>query len=470
MKPERSSATLNLILWIAIAIAVFQIFQRIGFEWSGVHNSDSPIYSTVGRGILNGLIPYRDLFETKPPGIFLLHAVSLYFTDSDIVLRLLQIIILLATPFVVSYSTNANRAVAFLFGSILGLYLAYESGEMQVESYGVFFCLLFILGSKVPRKRVRLALQTLCLIGAIGMKEPFILSILASVLVLEPRKVSQSFLVPLAIAVPVGTLAMHILGYLTPYVQIYLSFMTGFWTHRIGSPLVRGFNVLKTAVNLWDFSPFLLILVVLLIVGCFWHLRKDKLAAAGLVAAIYLASFAVGTGGDYVSHHFIFALPLYAALFVQVSRSFDARYTVAIAALCVVFHAQTSYAERIQQVKDEDTEARQMAVIVDALLDNCLIDRYRIVGDAPNPFYGYTKHSPLGRAFMQYSLYMYETGFKDSFVQSVMAADVIITAKTSRPIPDALSKYIGQAFTSEQPRCAKDILKDASQINVLFRK
>jgi hypothetical protein len=39
--------------------------------------SDYLLYTVVGRGILNGLTPYIDLFESKPPGMFLLAAVSL---------------------------------------------------------------------------------------------------------------------------------------------------------------------------------------------------------------------------------------------------------------------------------------------------------------------------------------------------------------------------------------------------------
>src|SRR4051794_22424694 len=39
--------------------------------------SDAQLYLAMGRGWANGLYFYRDLFESKPPGVFLLAAVAI---------------------------------------------------------------------------------------------------------------------------------------------------------------------------------------------------------------------------------------------------------------------------------------------------------------------------------------------------------------------------------------------------------
>lgn len=46
-------------------------------------DSDVLLYFAAGRGILNGLSPYIDIFETKPPGMFLLSALSLRVTGDE---------------------------------------------------------------------------------------------------------------------------------------------------------------------------------------------------------------------------------------------------------------------------------------------------------------------------------------------------------------------------------------------------
>lgn len=459
------------IVWLSIAIAAIQIGQRVGFELSGVHNTDAPIFAAVGRGILHGLTPYQDLFETKPPGIFFLYAASLRLFDTDLLVRLLQVLVLLSLPFIIAFSSSKQRMVSFLFGSVLSLYLAYESGEMQVETFGVFFSALYIFSFlRMSDARLQCALGSLCIAGAIGMKEPFILSILASVLIFAPKQIHKLFLLPFIIATAIGAMFMAVTGYLLPYLKIYLPYMVGFNSHRAGSPVIRGFNLFKIVSNLWGFSPFLALLIGGLLIVCIYRFYREKnwVHLAAILLATYFVSFAVGTGGDYMSHHFMFAVPAYITLFILSLNFIDVRYAIPVFFLSVVFHAQTSYAARLKQIRTEDAKAIQAAQILDDVLDRCKINRYRIVGDIPVPIYGYTRHSPLGNSFFQYSLYVYETGFKDSFVESVMNAKLIIMGRKSRYLPPPLLQYIKDNFTTSQPSCAENA--SMQDMVLLFRR
>ena len=51
--------------------------------WRVRISGDLNLYFSVGRGLLNHLQPYADLFEDKPPGIFFLSALSLALTGDN---------------------------------------------------------------------------------------------------------------------------------------------------------------------------------------------------------------------------------------------------------------------------------------------------------------------------------------------------------------------------------------------------
>src|SRR4051794_25138269 len=77
--PNRRSLNHVGVLLIALAFlnGSHELTLRLLYELQVPVHGDSAIYFTIGRGIVHGLVPYRDLFETKPPGVFLLAALSL---------------------------------------------------------------------------------------------------------------------------------------------------------------------------------------------------------------------------------------------------------------------------------------------------------------------------------------------------------------------------------------------------------
>src|SRR5436305_907466 len=62
-------------------IALFA--RRAEFYLSLPILGDANVYFAMGRGWLHGLAPYRDLFEIKPPLIFLVAALSLGLTGTN---------------------------------------------------------------------------------------------------------------------------------------------------------------------------------------------------------------------------------------------------------------------------------------------------------------------------------------------------------------------------------------------------
>src|SRR4051812_23211174 len=86
-------AWLSWVAWSVIALCAIQILT---FSFG----RDQTIYSLVGEGVLHGKMPYRDLWDFKPPGIFLVFAFAQgLFGRGMIAIRLLEVIGMLATVF-----------------------------------------------------------------------------------------------------------------------------------------------------------------------------------------------------------------------------------------------------------------------------------------------------------------------------------------------------------------------------------
>lgn len=233
-------SALSIILVVAALLAIMALASRISTPWQvGRYGGDLGAYFTVGRGILNGLVPYRDLFETKPPGIFLLAALSLRLTGGDNLYLAAHLVAVVGVPlallaFAIRESRGRSRLrrlnlclFAWVTGAALALYTFQRGEGYQTEDIGAFFAVLYLLFVCWERERLsasRTVLASLCLLGALGMKEPFVLAILgAALLVAEgwPFFV-RAFLVPAMIAIVAGTVLLAALGYLGPYLHIYL--------------------------------------------------------------------------------------------------------------------------------------------------------------------------------------------------------------------------------------------------------
>lgn len=68
--------------WAALGIALVTAFvmmaicSRTSFLYPFMDGVDQNCFMTVGKGMMNGLVPYRDLFEQKGPLLYFLHGVA----------------------------------------------------------------------------------------------------------------------------------------------------------------------------------------------------------------------------------------------------------------------------------------------------------------------------------------------------------------------------------------------------------
>lgn len=137
---------LILLLWYSYTTS--PLYNRIGF--------DSEIFKIMGIGILEGKVPYRDLFDHKGPVIFFINALGQLIVPGRTGLFLLQTVSL-SCAFALMYkisrlfsSVKKSVAVALLIGLFM---TAFGAGGNQVEEWelpwqllAVYLALKYLLG------------------------------------------------------------------------------------------------------------------------------------------------------------------------------------------------------------------------------------------------------------------------------------------------------------------------------------
>lgn len=75
-----------------LGVSLFVIIASAGLVLTFGHGRDQSIYALVAREMLAGKMPYRDAFDFKPPGIFLVYAIArVLFGGAQIGIRILEV-------------------------------------------------------------------------------------------------------------------------------------------------------------------------------------------------------------------------------------------------------------------------------------------------------------------------------------------------------------------------------------------
>ncbi len=518
-------------LLIIFVLALFainlcvQTAYRICYELSGPFTWDTHIYLTVGRGLLNGLKPYVDLFETKPPGIFFLSAFSLLVSGGLLICNILQAIVLVVTAFIpVQYSiykvkTEKNSLlktdisviflISVLFGLLLSLYCARRSGEVQVESFGAAFACVYVYfisknsDSNITRSYLLskdLVLSSVFLLFSYGMKEPFILICFACALIFskDVKQLEGKFILPALYSAIIGILILFVTNTLIPFINFYLPYMMGSHINRFDSPWQRAlqFNIVLDDLKL--FSPYLGFLIIYIILAfVFMTFDENKNRKPGfkmflkifydllrLSSAIYLTSAAVGMGGEYFNHHFAFAVPTYMALFLYLlDYMYNGEINIKkhiillplIALLCIntVSTEKIDYNFDLNYLAESDRGNKEEARYIDSVLDRMQIDRYLFIGTNGPHFYSYTKHSPDGPFFFQLDPWMdtANTKFRHLFMEQVRRAKIIVFDEYQiGDLQYEVQGYIAHNFITVPWREVRDIPRDYQKYQIYFAR
>lgn len=489
----------SLIVWVLVLVScvlTFIIFMGIftyEFNHAFTHNHDHQLYWAVGRGMLNGLKPYEGMYENKPVGIFLISALSFALTNGTLLCNIVSFLsacMLAVMPLwmaMTELKRTANTGIArlkkaavvfivFLSGLLLTIYCERRSGGFQIEMIASVFSLLFICFAiklkKADTRRQRIILTALSAVSiscAVMLKEPFLLvSVFGALLFIDSfGEFWKCIVLPCLIggAVTVALLAMS--GLLVPYFAIYIKQM--FATRLSGetSAFTRFFNVSKLGADIRKFSEWhFLVWIASLVLTLLWPVcRKQSLWRAifhilKVEAALYIACFCVGMGGQYFNHHYIFAAPVYFAFIIFGGKVlYELRYEpkvlkpvlpvvgyVMLMAVC--FAAGTRYSTENDSQQFNNVQAA--AAYVDEILDFYGEERYQIVGfNQHYSFYGLTKHSPQGPVFVQDpdNMHTYRSWFTMTFLEQIEKSNILVVDSYAHP--NVTSEYVENKIETE---------------------
>lgn len=459
--------------------------------------SDPHIFLAVGRGILNGLTPYVDLFETKPPGIFFLSALSLRMFGDGRLLVLTGALLTALLPLCIVgplWRRGERRKdvllAAFLIGAMLSRFTTTLGGGGITESLVVLFAaaapaLWYAYGTTSPL-RTTIACGVLFFL-CVFLKEPFLLTAIAGMLVVNGKGGDlRRMFGALVIAAVLTLLALLISGYLMPYLEIYMPHMLGFkLSHPWGSansPIwVRAINIVEIATHLWPFSQ-----IFAVVIGALWIYGGWLLCTLpggdGLLrwlAATALTTCAVGISGDYYGQHFVFVVPFCAGLAIlgipALRNAFPKSAVpsaIIIALCCVVLLREPLTLAREARWKQGTEKERTAAVAIDWIMQRCDMEKYLPLIGRNHALYGYTKHSPYGPVFVaQRRLLESSQDFLDGFTDAQNEAEIAVmkTEADADFLDPNAWKVIRAVMTETPPPCAGEV-PDIEPYRLLFRK
>lgn len=482
---------------------------RMIYEWQGPWTWDTTVYWAVGRALTNGLVNYRDFMDIKPPGIHLISALSYWLSgNSDWthvwqVMALVGMVLLMVWGAFLVLPRTLSRwsqvhwlSFSLMVGFLISLYAARRSGEVQVESFGAFFALLYgVLLQWKPQKRVgsigRLILLTVAMLGACGFKEPFLLILIAiACLFLDSFKSwLMDFMRPLGLAILLGALILLMDGSFMAYVQEYLSFMMSQHISRFGSPWTRGLDGMRFWADYnhftLGFGPVVFLWMIFLVLRQLAEIPQQMtqriFQVLRLTAAIYFPFVTVGLGGEFYNHHFVFALPALAMWFVwfvkQESRvePLRSRWIPVFAVICVMPCLTLStedYEGKIRNLNYHKAVAVDEANYVDGILDQIQEKQYLFLGVNGPQLYGWSQHSPMGPLFIQTPLWMQIPYWRASFLRNLQMTSLVVEddLRMLGTYQGMVKQYLEKHFTLEPWPEVKDIPRKQRKYRIYFRK
>lgn len=385
-------------------------------------------------------------------------------------------------------------ALAVIQGLMLMLYCEERSGAFQVESMGAAFTCAYFMAiihikhieekSTIGRSTIVWTLvSAFFAMGGVMMKEPFVLLMISGALIIceRPKDIIGKIIIPLFTGGIMALILLLICGVLPEYFQIYLKNMFGSHINIYGSPFARSFNFNKLSGDIINFSKALMLIIAFAFVICVLYLCFNKTyslkmriwKAVSLIFAVWCASFAVGMGGQYYNHHYIFAAPLYMILIISEIKIFADIYSernkpiimVITFALIFCLGSKTNL-PFAGDYTDKYTAISKNAEYVDLLLERYGETTYQFLGfNGEDNFCGLTKYSPQGPIFAQdpNNFLSDNTWAAQKLIEQLNSVNIVIFQyHSTRAIEDKVESILNTQFAEIPSYEFEDIRKPAS--------
>lgn len=202
------------------------------------------------------------------------------------------------------------------------------------------------------------------------------------------------------------------------------------------------------------------------------------------IVGSWLTTTAVGLTGDFYFHHFVCAVPMYVTCLWVCYRDAAGLPAVLKKAGIVAVTCFAGIAILTTPISISSLMAmhgnwlrwsgnlKEVAAVLDRVMDRCGMQRYVHLVDAPEGLYGFTEHSPYGPIF---TLYTRNLAGSESYVwqlgQAIAQTGILVRRKDgafAAFTPESLASTLA-AFTEEAPPCA-GTFQQPKAYTILFRK
>lgn len=532
----KNVAWLSVFAVLCVIIFAFFVFDKRGdffdryfYELKRPFTWDTTMYYAVGKGMSHGLKPYADLFENKPPMIFFLASISYSLTGDYYLCNVLSFVFLTLTTLAPTVCTiillvknkEKNPIIYALFslatlfvGFLIGGYLQLRSGEVQVELFGAFFVLAYLLiakSVKVEKAKLyspKIIISSVFLMVGVMFKEPFILVAFASAMLFctTPKEWLYRFVLPCAYGGFLGVILLICTGTFIPYLTIYLPHMMGNHISIYGSPFERMKKFEKLLNDIGGYSGLLQGVIVAsslyAIIKIFTEKTQDKKLIARIIYFLvkiakvilipFIISFVVGLGGQYYNHHYIFALPCYVLMIVlafedlslllakskaeqnvnKVEMNFIGKFvagalcSASIAGLLGIYLLPQPKYDHYDKILAYAETMKDDAKYVDKILDLLGEDTYQYFGFNGPVFYCYTVHDPKGPVFFQdpNNLQSEDTFFAKNLKKQMQETNVFIVSYVKCGVlTDYVNDYIKENFILVEKSDKKSLIESVEK-------
>lgn len=396
--------TVLLLILVVFFVALYSATTSPLYD-NNIYNSDSTIFKIIGQGWYHGILPYRDLWDSKGPFIFFVNALGFALTKSNMGIFLIQIfnlyiVVLLAYYlFNRTYGRNSSFALSILF--LGGISWNYECGN-NVEEYTLIpltlACIFFYKWLVSHQKDFRYS-YTLLLGLTLGI-------------CLMSRLTNALYVCFMAIVVAIKLfcqreykkLSFHVLIFTVGVTAVVVPFLVYFYAHGVLKDMWYAtftYNLgyfhsstVHTYLNKAFYILQYLYCGILLCASLFYRPIQKSVSAYWSIIAILTFGYFYFTFG--YGHYGLISYPFLVIVVMLVGR-YPASYRkfslllltcFVVFSMCIRYHAvhlfhntaKEEYQSVVQQIPQKDKN--------DVVLYNCYSNGYLIFDlKSPSPFF-----------------------------------------------------------------------------------
>ena len=307
----------NLLFFLVFLI--FTLFIRYYTSSYEVITWDEATYIIAGREVLMGFLPYESLYEMKPPLLYYMYSIPLFFSQSLEAIRIYGIINIAISSFLIFYilkeyiKKNHSILAALSFASVMNYYFWLDTSSEIVALPFILISYIFFKNHEKSNINLFLSGIFISISTLIRLNIAYLVIFMVFFLIIKKikikKKIREIFLFGISGLIPL--IFIIIIYYKQDLISLLYAGMVevSLAYSSENSFLIGIYKYMKTIYKLCYFNPFpFLILTILFIFMIFKKslLEKDNKYLILFISGIMFSILITGQG---FSHHLILIIP-----------------------------------------------------------------------------------------------------------------------------------------------------------------